>query len=127
MRDGVTLESVLSVDAIDITLAVLAAVVVASTIAQYRYTQRANRELQSRLPRPEKIVAGRIELQRFCKMSTEQAQQRCAELLFEPCDRWIAWESGDEVMHPALWDLFELRKRALLKGEEGADSEAIHL
>lgn len=107
------MEPIFNLDNMDITLLVLAGVVIATTWAQYRFTQQANRKMQSNIPKPAEIQAARVALQREQGISAEEAQQFCAKLIFEKAERWVAWEDGAEEMLPALWDLFQRRSREI--------------
>lgn len=52
-------------------------------------------------PTPAQIKAKRAEV--------GLTQTQCAELLYSGCRKWQAWEGGEQRMHPALWELFNIK------------------
>jgi DNA-binding transcriptional regulator YiaG len=55
----------------------------------------------SRNPSPEEIRAARKE--------AELTQTAAGALLYTTCRVWQQWEAGDRRMHPAFWELFNLK------------------
>ena len=105
----------LEMDTTDITLLVLAGVVLANTIAQFFYAKRAERTYKSGVPAPSLIISVRVEVQNRQQLTVEQAQKWCADAIFIEADLWVAWEAGEKEIVPALWDLFLLRKTEIEK------------
>ena len=52
-------------------------------------------------PTPEKIRAKRVE--------AGLTQTAAATLIHSTCRSWQQWEAGDRRMHPAMWELFEIK------------------
>ena len=38
-------------------------------------------------------------------------QTAAANLLYTTCRSWQQWEAGDRRMHPAMWELFEIKAK----------------
>ncbi len=45
--------------------------------------------------------------------SAELTQTAAASLLHTTCRTWQQWEAGDRRMHPAFWELFQLKSKSV--------------
>lgn len=52
-------------------------------------------------PAPEEIKAAR--------QSAGLTQTQAGALVYTTCRVWQQWEAGDRGMHPAFWELFQLK------------------
>lgn len=68
-----------------------------------------NRNNAAAVPTPAQVAAAR--------MAAGLSYAECGRLVHERGIRWAAFEQGDAHMHPAAWELFNL-KLAQLKGGE---------
>jgi len=60
-------------------------------------------------PRPAQIVRARL--------AAELTQREAAALLHTTDRVWRQWEAGDYWMHPAFWELFQLKARTTYRAE----------
>ena len=60
-------------------------------------------------PRPEDVLKLREALQKRESIGITAAQDRCAEMLHTSRRAWQQWERGDRKMHPAFWELAQLK------------------
>lgn len=59
-------------------------------------------------PKPEAIKAARA--------AAGLTQLAAAELVYSTARAWQSWEYGEKRMHPAVFELFDLKARALAAG-----------
>jgi len=52
-------------------------------------------------PTPEKI--------KRVRESVELTQSECADLLYVDLRTWQKWEGDERKMHPAFWELFQIK------------------
>jgi DNA-binding transcriptional regulator YiaG len=52
-------------------------------------------------PTPEEI--------RFSREASGLTQTEAGKLLHTTCRTWQQWEAGDRRMHPAFWELFQIK------------------
>lgn len=60
-------------------------------------------------PAPEEIRAVRETLQQQRGIGITAAQDVCASLLRTSRRAWQQWERGDRKMHPAFWELLQIK------------------
>lgn len=56
-------------------------------------------------PAPEQIKAQRV--------AADLTQTAAAALIHSTCRSWQQWEAGDRRMHPAMWELFNIKTRSI--------------
>jgi len=61
-------------------------------------------------PSTEQITSARRALQDERQLGITEAQRICASLIYTSLRTWQQWETGDRRMHPAFWELFNLKK-----------------
>ena len=66
-----------------------------------------NRSRTARNPTPAEIVAARA--------AANLTQAECAALLHTTLRSWAQWEYGERKMHPAFWELFNLKFKGIKK------------
>lgn len=64
-------------------------------------TTHPHRKRKGRSPKP-------LEIESFRKKNN-LSQERIAAFIFCSGNSWSQWESGDRSMHPAFWDLVQIR------------------
>ena len=62
-------------------------------------------------PKPEDVLKLREALQKRESIGITAAQDRCAEMLHTSRRAWQQWERGERKMHPAFWELAQLKCR----------------
>jgi len=67
-------------------------------------------------PAPEAIVRLRLAVQEFAGVRITEGQALCADMVHTSTRAWQQWEHGDRRMHPAFWELAQIRV-AMLRGE----------
>ena len=78
----------------------------------------------SRNPKPAEVKAARETLQRKQlgpddqQMGITAAQTFCAAKVHTTCRVWQQWEAGDRRMHPAFWELFNLKRYDVKRRKE---------
>lgn len=60
-------------------------------------------------PLPEQITGLRIQIQTDRQLGITAAQDYCAALLHTSRRAWQQWETGDRSMHPAFWELAQIK------------------
>ncbi len=60
-------------------------------------------------PQCDDIVALRALVQERENIGITAAQDRCAEMLHTSRRAWQQWEKGDRNMHPAFWELINIK------------------
>lgn len=60
-------------------------------------------------PEPSDVVSLRTALQDIMGCGITAAQDTCAELLHTSRRAWQQWERGDRKMHPAFWELINIK------------------
>lgn len=66
-------------------------------------------------PNHTEIVALRRKVQQHFKLRSDLAGKTlCAELVHAHVNSWKQWEAGDREMHPAFWELVNLKVNELL-------------
>lgn len=60
-------------------------------------------------PNTPEIIALREKIQGENNLGITAAQDKCAELLHTSRRAWQQWERGDRKMHPAFWELINLK------------------
>lgn len=60
-------------------------------------------------PTTTEVIALREKLQGENNLGITAAQDKCAELLHTSRRAWQQWERGDRKMHPAFWELINLK------------------
>ena len=61
-------------------------------------------------PEPNDVVNLRAVLQSETSCGITAAQDKCAELLHTSRRAWQQWEKGDRKMHPAFWELINIKR-----------------
>ncbi len=57
-------------------------------------------------PTPEQIIA--------LRKQAGLTQTECARLVYSELRTWQYWENGARKMHPALWELFEIKTATII-------------
>jgi putative transcriptional regulator len=60
-------------------------------------------------PTPAEIKQAREKIQDTLGLGITEAQKYCAELLYVKIRAWQRWETGEREMHPAFWELFQIK------------------
>lgn len=60
-------------------------------------------------PQPEEVKALRVGVQDAQGMNITEAQDYCAGELWTSRRAWQQWETGDRTMHPAFWELANIK------------------
>lgn len=60
-------------------------------------------------PTPQSVVDLRFEVQTNLNMGITAAQDYCAALVHTQRRVWQQWERGERKMHPAFWELANLK------------------
>jgi DNA-binding transcriptional regulator YiaG len=63
-------------------------------------------------PDKKEIVLLREALQARTGVGITSAQNKCAELLHTSRRAWQQWEKGDRKMHPAFWELINIKTQS---------------
>lgn len=63
-------------------------------------------------PAPADVLAAREAVQAKLGIGITAAQDWCAEKVHTKRRPWQQWEAGDRAMHPAFWELFQLKTKA---------------
>lgn len=66
----------------------------------------------SKNPQPADIIAARSLVQERDGLGITAAQDKCAEMLHTSRRAFQQWESGDRKMHPAFWELLNIKLSA---------------
>lgn len=56
-------------------------------------------------PAPDEIINARL--------AANLTQANAAKLVFSSLKAWSLWERGERKMHPAIWELFEIKSAQL--------------
>lgn len=75
------------------------------------HPNRSRAASAARNPAPAEVVALRESVQMCLGCGITAAQDWCAEKLFTSRRAFQQWEVGDRRMHPAFWDLLQIRVR----------------
>ena len=62
----------------------------------------------ARNPKPAEIVSFREKMQGR-DLGITEGQTKCAGLLHTTLRTWQQWETGDRRMHPAFWELVQMK------------------
>ena len=57
-------------------------------------------------PEPDQIRAARL--------SAELTQESASRLVYSSLNAWSQWERGERKMHPAIWELFQIKTQQLI-------------
>lgn len=68
--------------------------------------------VEVRSPTPAEVLAGREAVQARRGLGITAAQDWCAEQVHTKRRPWQQWETGARAMHPAFWELFQLKAQA---------------
>lgn len=60
-------------------------------------------------PNPSDVTSLRTKLQIEIDCGITAAQDKCAYLLHTSRRAWQQWECGDRKMHPAFWELINIK------------------
>lgn len=60
-------------------------------------------------PKISEIVSLRESLQLSSNIGITAAQDKCADMLHTSRRAWQQWEKGDRKMHPAFWELINIK------------------
>lgn len=60
-------------------------------------------------PEPEQIKALREQIQAREDLGITAAQECCADMLHTNRRSWQKWELGERKMHPAFWELAQIK------------------
>lgn len=66
----------------------------------------------ARNPAPTEVSAAREAVQARLGLGITATQTWCAEKVHTTRRVWQQWEAGDRRMHPAFWELFQIKSRA---------------
>lgn len=74
----------------------------------YLYTRARNQngKMKIKNPEPDQIRAARL--------SAELTQESAAKLVYSSLNAWSQWERGERKMHPAIWELFQIKTQQLI-------------
>lgn len=61
-------------------------------------------------PKTSEIVSLRESLQLSNSIGITAAQDKCADMLHTSRRAWQQWEKGDRKMHPAFWELINIKR-----------------
>lgn len=62
-------------------------------------------------PAPADVLAAREAIQARLGIGITAAQDWCAAAVHTKRRPWQQWEAGDRAMHPAFWELFQIKTR----------------
>ena len=62
-------------------------------------------------PAPADVLAAREAIQARLGVGITAAQDWCAAAVHTSRRAWQQWETGDRAMHPAFWELFQIKTR----------------
>jgi len=62
-------------------------------------------------PAPADVLAAREAIQARLGVGITAAQDWCAAAVHTKRRPWQQWETGDRAMHPAFWELFQLKTK----------------
>jgi len=80
------------------------------------HPNRGKSKSASRNPRQAEVVAARERVQKARDIGITEAQTLCAGLLHTTIRTFQQWETGDRRMHPAMWELLNIKlDRSLAK------------
>ena len=60
-------------------------------------------------PDPDDVISLRLTLQSEMCYGITAAQDKCAEILHTSRRSWQQWERGERKMHPAFWELINIK------------------
>ncbi|WP_318493432.1 helix-turn-helix domain-containing protein [Photobacterium leiognathi] len=60
-------------------------------------------------PKTAEIVSLRESIQSTNRIGITAAQDKCAGMLHTSRRAWQQWEKGDRKMHPAFWELINIK------------------
>ncbi|ECJ5891863.1 helix-turn-helix domain-containing protein [Salmonella enterica subsp. salamae] len=46
---------------------------------------------------------------RAARLSASLTQSEAAKLVYSSLNAWSQWERGERKMHPAIWELFQIK------------------
>ena len=69
----------------------------------------ATKEETPRHPDPKQVVAIRESYQEYANTGITKAQEYCATQLHTGLRTWQQWERGERKMHPAFWELINIK------------------
>ena len=65
------------------------------------------------------IVNLRRKVQQHFKLRSDRAgKMLCSEVIYAAYSTWVDWETGKTTMHPAFWELANIKLTQLLNHEE---------
>lgn len=65
------------------------------------------------------IVNLRRKVQQHFKLRSDRAgKMLCSEVIYAAYSTWVDWEKGENSMHPAFWELANIKLAQLLNHEE---------
>lgn len=50
---------------------------------------------------------------REARLSVELTQATAAQLVYSSLNAWSQWERGERKMHPAIWELFQIKSQQI--------------
>ena len=62
-------------------------------------------------PAPAGVLASREAIKARLGVGITAAQDWCAAAVHTSRRAWQQWETGDRAMHPAFWELFQIKTR----------------
>jgi len=68
-------------------------------------------------PLPDEVKALRQNVQEVMGLNITQGQDYCAAKLWTSRRAWQQWETGDRNMHPAFWELAQIKTAVIRNGE----------
>lgn len=75
------------------------------------HPNRSRRANPAANPDPKQVRALRERVQARRDIGITAAQDKCAELLHTSRRAWQQWEKGERRMHPAFFELAEIKER----------------
>lgn len=85
------------------------------------HPNRSKAGSEARNPTPNEVRQAREELQARLGLGITEAQELCAKQVHTTCRTWQQWETDADIpvshrrMHPAFWELFNLKKNKVKK------------
>ncbi|ORJ49431.1 hypothetical protein B2M27_15615 (plasmid) [Kluyvera intermedia] len=61
--------------------------------------------MKNKNPTPDEI--------REARLSAELTQATAAQLVYSSLNAWSQWERGERKMHPAIWELFQIKSQQI--------------
>lgn len=77
------------------------------------HPNRRRRDHPAANPPPEQIRALRESVQARHEIGITAAQNLCAKAVFTSRRAWQQWEHGDRRMHPAFWEMAQMKVQNL--------------